>query len=204
MAKSNKGAKWEREICRALSQWWSFGINETFRDDIFWRTAGSGGMATNRKRSAKKRTAEQYGDIQAVDPIGKPLTDFFLMELKRGYNADINLCTLVDCPATMKPPILIDWYAKMKKEMIWANRKGSLLFFKRDRRDAIVMMGMPTLHAIEKRVEMRLGDIPWAFFRTRWSEDVLVFVRLNNLLTQLRPKHIIDLLETTPTPRVIA
>lgn len=204
MGKSSKGAGWEREICRALSQWWSFGLTETFRDDIFWRTAGSGGMATNRKRTARKKTAEQYGDVQAVDPIGKPLTDFFLIELKRGYNSDINFCTLVDCPQSMKQPILVEWYLKMKKEMIWANRKGSLLFFKRDRRDAIVMMGIPTLHAIEKKVMMNLAYVPWIFCRCRWTEDVLVFIRMDDFLTQVRPKHIIELLATTPTPRVRA
>ena len=151
-----------------------------------------------------KKTAEQYGDIKADDPIGKPLTDFFLLELKRGYNLDINFCTLIDCPKDMKPPIMVGWYKKMEEERIWANRKASLLMFKRDRRDAIVMMGLGTLHILEKKILMDLDRNPFGYFRCRWTEDILVFMRLKDFLATVHPKDIIDLIGSTPTPRVRA
>jgi hypothetical protein len=82
-----KGSSFERQICKTLSLWWTNGE----RDDVFWRTAGSGAMATSRRKRGST-TLLQHGDIQAVDPIGKPLTDLMTLELKRGYNQ----CTLSD------------------------------------------------------------------------------------------------------------
>lgn len=52
---------------------------------IFWRTSQSGGRATFRKKKGKSTTASHCGDITAVDPIGKPLTDLITFELKKGY-----------------------------------------------------------------------------------------------------------------------
>jgi len=42
-----KGSSFEREICTILSKWWT--NNE--RDDVFWRTAGSGARATTRSKN---------------------------------------------------------------------------------------------------------------------------------------------------------
>jgi hypothetical protein len=75
-----KGADFERELCKKLSLWWT----DDERDDVFWRTAGSGGRATMRGRKGAS-TYGQDGDIQAVDPVGKPLMDLVTIELKRGY-----------------------------------------------------------------------------------------------------------------------
>ncbi len=80
MSGSRKGSKFEREICVKLSQWWTNGE----RDDIFWRTGGSGGRAKIRGRRGKD-TKNQHGDICALDPIGQPLIDLITFELKNGY-----------------------------------------------------------------------------------------------------------------------
>lgn len=77
----SKGGSFERDVCRQLSLWWSSGRT----DDLFWRTAGSGARATTRAKTGKK-TAGHHGDITATTPEGKPLTDKFAIELKRGYN----------------------------------------------------------------------------------------------------------------------
>ena len=203
MAKSNKGAKWEREICKSLSRWWSIHYMGQNRDDIFWRTAGSGGRATSRRKGLQ-RTAEQYGDLKADHKEGKPFTDFFLVEMKRGYNDAINLCTLIDCPLDMKMPIVVSWYLKAESERIYARRKAVLLLFKRDRRDAVVMIDMRTLHSLENQVDMRLGEIAWASFRTRFMDQQLVFFRLHDFLNRVFPQDIVKLLEITPTPRIRA
>jgi hypothetical protein len=81
MSKSSKGSAFERQLCKLLSSWWSSGK----RDDIFWRSAGSGGRATNRSKKGKG-TFGSYGDIACVDPIGKRLLDTITLELKRGYS----------------------------------------------------------------------------------------------------------------------
>jgi hypothetical protein len=76
-----KGGSYERDFCRRLSLWYT----DFEADDLFWRTSNSGGRATVRGRKGK-RTEGQSGDIQAVDGRGRPLTERFTIELKRGYN----------------------------------------------------------------------------------------------------------------------
>lgn len=80
MPKGNqKGSAFEREICKALSRWWTDGE----RDDVFWRSSQSGGRATQRAKKGQS-TYGSYGDVAAVDPIGEPLLKVFTIELKRG------------------------------------------------------------------------------------------------------------------------
>ena len=81
---ASKGATYERSLCVSLSQWWTQELPEP-RTDIFWRTAGSGARATIRHRKNKK-TAGSYGDITALDPIGKQFLDAITIEAKRGYS----------------------------------------------------------------------------------------------------------------------
>ena len=81
-----KGSGFEREISHALSHWWSYGT----RDDIFWRTAGSGARATMRSKKQLK-TMNQYGDLTTIDPTGQPFIDNNLIEIKRGYGGSKNI-----------------------------------------------------------------------------------------------------------------
>ena len=74
-----KGSVFEREICKELSLW----ITSGERDDIFWRTAGSGGRATMRKKSGKT-TANQEGDVCATDPIGQSTCEHCYYRIKEG------------------------------------------------------------------------------------------------------------------------
>ena len=76
----SKGGSFERDLCRKLSLWFTEGETE----DAFWRTAGSGGMATTRRKSGKAK-AQDFGDIKHDLDIGKPLTGLFSIELKTGY-----------------------------------------------------------------------------------------------------------------------
>ena len=76
-----KGSAFERDVCKALSIWWT---GDNRRDDVFWRTSGSGGRARRRSKS-DRTTFGQHGDIQAVDPIGQPLLDVVTIECKTGY-----------------------------------------------------------------------------------------------------------------------
>src|SRR3990167_7811225 len=74
---STKGASFERQVCRQLSLWISSGE----RDDVFWRTAMSGGRATIGLRSGKNRGA-QAGDAQAIDALGDAFMKVFSVECK--------------------------------------------------------------------------------------------------------------------------
>lgn len=75
-----KGASFERSICQKLSLWCS-GMT---REDIFWRSAMSGGRATFKVRRGAdpKRYMGQSGDISAIHPLGQPLLELFVVECK--------------------------------------------------------------------------------------------------------------------------
>jgi hypothetical protein len=78
-----KGSAFEREICKALSLWISGGK----REDLFWRTAMSGGRATvhfNKPLKGIKKPPHirQVGDICAVAPEGHAFCEAFFIECK--------------------------------------------------------------------------------------------------------------------------
>ena len=73
-----KGAQFERDVCKQLSRWLSGGE----REDLFWRSAMSGGRTTVRTKQGKHDADNQAGDVTAIDPVGKRLTDVFLIECK--------------------------------------------------------------------------------------------------------------------------
>lgn len=75
--KRTKGSAFEREMATAFSLWWTEGE----RDDVFWRTQGSGGRATRRAQKGKK-TRYQYGDMTFTDPIGKSIIEYASFEFK--------------------------------------------------------------------------------------------------------------------------
>lgn len=83
----SKGADFERQICKTLSLWWTADADEC-RDDLFWRTAGSGARATMRSK-LNKSTINGYGDIMACTAEGTVLLSSCCFELKRGYNPDL-------------------------------------------------------------------------------------------------------------------
>lgn len=73
----SKGSGWERNVCRELSLW----ISEGERDDIFWRSAMSGGRATIGLREGIDRKS-QHGDISAIAAAGEKLLEHFILECK--------------------------------------------------------------------------------------------------------------------------
>lgn len=60
-----KGAEFERSVCKRLSMW----ISRGKRDDLFWRSAMSGGRATIGQASGADRSA-QVGDVSAISDGG--------------------------------------------------------------------------------------------------------------------------------------
>uniref|UniRef100_A0A6M3IVU9 Uncharacterized protein n=1 Tax=viral metagenome TaxID=1070528 RepID=A0A6M3IVU9_9ZZZZ len=81
----SKGADFEREILKTLSLWWTQDENDP-REDIFYRTSGSGARSTARAKKGKA-THNSSGDVGYLDAIGKPLIDYAFIEIKRGYTS---------------------------------------------------------------------------------------------------------------------
>lgn len=97
-----KGGGYERELSEKFSLWWSDGKN----DELFWRSAGSGGRATVRGKKGMTVTAGA-GDIIPVQKDAMPFGQVFCIEAKRGYSAVTPLAMLDALPLPVrkaKPP----------------------------------------------------------------------------------------------------
>ena len=77
-----KGAQFERDVCRDLSLW----VSEGKQEDIFWRSAMSGGRSTIAAKRGK-RLAAQAGDISCIHEMGMKFAAKFLIECK--FYADL-------------------------------------------------------------------------------------------------------------------
>lgn len=177
--KANKGGRYEREVCRALSMWWTDGA----RDDVFWRTSASGARATARGKRGRD-TAGQHGDVAATDPSGAPLIDAFTIEIKRGYHS-VTLHDLLDRPEGAK---LQGWEGFVSQAMEGHERAGSyawLLITRRDRRKALIWTPFQAV------VELRgLGAFP----RGLPTPRVRTMVRVRSCHKELRTADVFGLL----------
>lgn len=147
-----KGSGFEREMCKKFSLWWTNGT----RDDIFWRTAGSGARATTRFRKSGKSTYANSGDLLAVDPIGKPFTDIFTVEMKRGYK-NWSIMDLVDKSKKAKEPTISLF---LKQALMGANRPDCynypLLLTRRDQRTEMLTMPISIVNHIFTQDELEV------------------------------------------------
>lgn len=154
--KSLKGGRFERDICKQLSLWYSKAMFKEERDDLFWRTAGSGARATTRMKENKK-TTNSCGDICSLDERSSKLTKNYFFELKRGFTSSakskkrsISLTEIVDKMNAIKPPLLIEWLEKAKKEAKQHGIPNVVIIFKRDRRGSCILFEMKTWSKIEE------------------------------------------------------
>jgi hypothetical protein len=76
MSKSSKGGQWERDIAKILT-FWLTGQNKEY---YFWRSPGSGSIATNTGTNPSL-----HGDIIPVKPEAEFFCNIFLCECKNGY-----------------------------------------------------------------------------------------------------------------------
>jgi hypothetical protein len=72
-----KGSEFERVICKALSLW----VSEGHKEDLFWRSAMSGGRATVANKAGSS-LGHHAGDISTTSAQGASLTDRFYIEAK--------------------------------------------------------------------------------------------------------------------------
>lgn len=83
-----KGAHFERTICKQLSLW----VSGNERTDIFWRSAMSGGRATLALRRGEVARS-QAGDISGIHPLGHKLVSLYAIECK--HYKDLQIRQLV-------------------------------------------------------------------------------------------------------------
>ena len=194
--KAAKGGVFESEMCKKLSLWWTDGT----RDDVFWRTGLSGGRATARAKRGLS-TAHQHGDIGPTDPIGAPLTDLFVFELKRGYS-DATVQDLLDRLHTSKPGWFEQWVVKAREDCEAAGALGWLLITRRDRRKEMIWMERKTAEVLDDVVgggtKWLSTVVPWVelVVNVRGKPDTMVWVcgtLLSNFVDRVKRDDILEL-----------
>jgi len=208
MSKSQKGSNFERDLCKLLSLWWSEGK----RDDLLWRTAGSGARATTRRKKGKQ-TTNATGDIMSTDPSTKPLLKVCCFELKRGFSTKykivknkktrkkgvkivshgLEILTIIDKQDYHKDPVLLQWWRKIEKERKAAKRKFSLLIFRRDQKVACIVMSYNTFNFLTKRNGVFDNRILSFHFSLAENLSSLVILKLDDFLNWCKPKCFLNM-----------
>jgi hypothetical protein len=146
-----KGSDYEREIAKRISIWFSEGE----RDDVFWRTSQSGGRATERyKRGSSTQNSD--GDLSFIDESGACFIRYYLVEIKRGYNAQLDILNWIDGKSN---PILFDWFTKSKREKRRANRKQVLIIFRRDKKRSVVAIDGDHFRELQHHFGLLSGSV---------------------------------------------
>lgn len=186
--KQGKGSSFERHTCKQLSLWWT----NHKRDDVFWRTSTSGARATTRSKKLQS-TFGQHGDVQATDPIGQPLIDLCIIEIKKGYFKHTYSDLMDKMPKETKLP-----YGQFIQQVIKDHMKAQsyswLLITKRDRKETLVAMPSYFKRAL-KKVGSNIGySTPSFYFRcnletSRHSYKIFVMT-LIDFFQYVNPSHI--------------
>ena len=179
----NKGSSFERAICKQLSLWWTGGK----RDDIFWRTAGSGARATVRRRK-NCATANSAGDVCALDAEGEPFIRQILIELKKGYTKDIDVLKFIDALDGRKACLLWRWMDKAWGEAYDNKRREAWVIFQRDRSKAMLMIRAGFLVNLDRGDQL---SYPYSKIEIDWVGKRIAIVVLADFLGWYKPPQII-------------
>lgn len=90
----------------------SLWVSGLTREDIFWRSAISGGRATMatrraRYRSSRPRLSKCEGDITAIDPMGDLLLRLFVIECKHWRSLGLTILVFRENP--QRAPLTLAW-----------------------------------------------------------------------------------------------
>ena len=169
--RSKKGSTFERWLCRYLSEWWS----NNQRDDLFWRSAGSGAMAKTRSKIGRK-TFGQYGDIQATDPDGQALLDVFTIEAKRGYS-DQTFANMLDKPKSAGVQNWEHFYQQVRTDQMEAESISWMIITKRDSKDALISISSDiTMQLSKEGADLRRVPHVRGKFRLKKGMSVKIFI----------------------------
>lgn len=188
MAKGHsKGSSFEREICKQLSLWWTYGKS----NDVFWRTAGSGAMAKTRSKTGGKAFG-QHGDVQATNPIGQKLIDVCSIELKRGYSKN-TFTDVLDKSDNAAEQTFESFIYQAEEDSINARAYSWLLITKRNRRQALIFMPFVLRKELIKTgSSIRKGHPIFSFSMITQQKKVykIFGMTLDKFLETVQPKHI--------------
>lgn len=172
-----KGSAFERKICKLLSLWFS----EEIRDDIFFRSASSGAMATQRFKKGKN-TSGQQGDITSTDSEGIKFINKFSIELK-SYK-DFSLDFLV----YKNKSSIHDWWVQCKGDA-GRNNKNPLLIIKKNGKKELIIFE----HNLYKYFCDYFGELSNKKYIVGYINDIYVIIMLlTDFLDYTNPKTLKD------------
>jgi hypothetical protein len=164
-----KGSAFEREICKKLSLW----VSEGNYDDLFWRSAMSGGRATVRTKKGQI-TSSGHGDITAVSPKGNILTDKFVIECK--HYKDLEWSAFI----YGKGFIWKTW-DKLSGDS-YVNSKQPFLILKQNMQKVVVVFNPDTKRRLEANFNLR-PFIQTSFMNFYYLSDILEFANAKIFLS---------------------
>lgn len=178
-----KGSSFERKLCKELSLWWTHGE----REDVFWRSAGSGARATNAHRSGGS-IANAEGDIVYSDAIGKPFTDFFCIELKTGYGD----WSVMDLLETNQKVTQFEKFWEQVSESALHSKAFPLLIYRKDRRNTIVAFDFEAWRQIynHKKASQALVDVPHIDLHIPYRLGRVYIYKLEDFFEALKPEYL--------------
>lgn len=191
-----KGNSYEREICGLLSEWWSSGK----RDDIFWRSASSGGRATSRFRRSGKKTTGSHGDITAVCPSGNSLLRVACIEVKRGYSKT-TIQDHVDLLPHQKQCEFSKWVSQAIESAEGAGALSWLIISKRNQRCSMIWTPSRLISQLKEYGAFKTPSIPTILVDAYFDKKRIVIrgMPLEEWFFAVRPKHFKALLEEHET-----
>jgi len=191
---AGKGSKFERDMARAFSMWFSEGKS----DELFWRVMGSGGRATRRSRTGKAVKNQSFGDLEATSPESKVFTDAVVVELKRGYGR-WSFEDVIDNKVASTQP-----WAKFCQQTLesWrdSGRRFWMVVYKRDQRHNMVALqpeffiwlyGTALKDAPARKMEMT--EAPKLFLKNAGDYSCAV-MRLEDFFAAVHPEVFKELL----------
>jgi len=184
-----KGENFEREIPVDLSLWWSDGK----RDDIFWRSSGSGSRAKTRAKTGKK-TSNSYGDISYIDAIGEPLTAIFMFSLKRGYSKKkgkkVDPLAMID--SKQRTNLFEEWWIEAEEDRLNAQRPASIVIFQRDYMRSCVLISRIQLQPLISQSPIGFNSFSQLSFSIPTLHRGFVIMRYEHFFYWLSPNKIVE------------
>ena len=130
-----RGSEFERTIAKFLTNW----LTGKEKPYVLWRSPSSGSMVTNRV------STDASGDIIAIMPEGRIITDIISLELKVGY-VEVDLLKHFK---KQKNNILEGFWEQCIRDSRIANKYGMLVYRKK---------GYPIVLGTERNLINRLTD----------------------------------------------
>lgn len=163
-----KGGLFEREVSRKLTAWWTGDPNA---DVVFWRTAGSGGRATSRRRTGKSTTAAHCGDIGALTDDAAILTRLVTIECKNGYQSETIHDLLDGRGSAVNARGYGKWIGQAVKSTAAAGSRYWVIIHHRKGLDTTITMPWYLFHALDGKHRQVDGPLLRVEIENVWAAD---------------------------------